>query len=225
VAGSLADAMWAAQAQRKKTEAAAKEAFFREALQELTLFKSRTSAALLQAQEQLHSATVEAQGMEATYLTAWTTAQASHTQNTALLQQLSEVRSATCKLMALPLPIPNARSRPPVLLGGFASGQAKWSSNFLISKSSSFEARHQCPSTLVSTYIGSTARPLNLQQSPWREFRVSAPRVKSAVIPNLREFFCPRTRAHFERSCHRASMMYYFIDSWTMGMGQLGLRM
>ena len=49
------------QAQRKKAETAAKEAFFREALQELTLFKSRTSAALLQAQEQLHSATQEAQ--------------------------------------------------------------------------------------------------------------------------------------------------------------------
>jgi len=49
------------QAQRKKAEAAAKEAFFRDALQEVTLFKSRTSAALLQAQEQLHSATLEAQ--------------------------------------------------------------------------------------------------------------------------------------------------------------------
>ena len=79
------------QAKREASDSAAKEAFYREALQELTLFKSRTSASLLQAQEQLQSATREAEAMEATYQTAWQTAQANHTKNTALLAQLSEV--------------------------------------------------------------------------------------------------------------------------------------
>ena len=81
------------QAQREASESAAREAFYREALQELTLFKSRTSAALLQAQEQLQSATREAEGMEETYQTAWATAQANHSKTTALLAQLSEVRA------------------------------------------------------------------------------------------------------------------------------------
>lgn len=79
------------QAKREATESAAKEAFYREALQELTLFKSRTSASLLQAQEQLQSAHREADAMETTYQTAWDTAQANHSKNTALLAQLSEV--------------------------------------------------------------------------------------------------------------------------------------
>lgn len=87
------------QAKREASESAAKEAFFREALQELTLFRSRTSASLLQAQEQLQSASREAEAMEATYQTAWSTAQANHSKNTALLAQLSEV--SHCLLFAL----------------------------------------------------------------------------------------------------------------------------
>lgn len=79
------------QAQREAKESSAKEAYYREALQELTLFKSRTSASLLQAQEQLQSAKRDAEEMEVTYQTAWTTAQANHSKNSALLEELSTV--------------------------------------------------------------------------------------------------------------------------------------
>ena len=85
--------MFAGQTQSAAAEAAAKEKFFREALQELTLFKSRTSAALLQAQEQLHSAKAEAEAMEANYQSAWAAAQATQSQSATLLEQLSEVGS------------------------------------------------------------------------------------------------------------------------------------
>lgn len=79
------------QTQAASAAAAAKESFFREALQELTLFRSRTSAALLQAQEQLQSANAEANAMEERYQSAWDQAQASQSKSTALLDQLSQV--------------------------------------------------------------------------------------------------------------------------------------
>lgn len=88
---------WLRQCSRWQTtsaaaDAAAREALFREALQELTLFKSRTSAALLQAQEQLTAARADADEMEANYRSTWEAAQTSQSRSTALLEQLSQVR-------------------------------------------------------------------------------------------------------------------------------------
>ena len=51
------------QAQADAQEARAREAAFQAALQEVTLFKSRTSAALLQAQERADAAQVSAAGL------------------------------------------------------------------------------------------------------------------------------------------------------------------
>ena len=78
-----------------------KEELFRNALQSLTLFKSRTAAALLQAQERAQAATSEADAMEAQYQAAWANAEATQSKSTALLDQLTKVR---CPLACRPKP-------------------------------------------------------------------------------------------------------------------------
>ena len=78
------------QAQEDAAAAVAKDKFYRQALEELTLFKSRMAAALLQAQEQLQSANIQADEMESTYQSAWTASQANQSKSTALLEELSE---------------------------------------------------------------------------------------------------------------------------------------
>jgi hypothetical protein len=68
---------------------------YQAALQELTLFKSRTSTALLQAQERCERVTAEADSMQSQYEQAWGGAESAHSRGRRLLDELTKVRTAS----------------------------------------------------------------------------------------------------------------------------------
>ncbi|KAK9844100.1 hypothetical protein WJX81_004424 [Elliptochloris bilobata] len=107
-AAGLDEQLWQAQAGAQAAQQ--REAMYRAALQELTLFKSRTSAALLQAraapaQERRDREAADADAMQAQYQAAWVGAEATHAQGRQLLDNLTRARArkaeATTKLAEL----------------------------------------------------------------------------------------------------------------------------
>ncbi|CAL8470940.1 g10482 [Coccomyxa elongata] len=108
------------QAQVEGQTAKQKEALYKAALQDLTLFKSRTSAALLQAQERADKEMADANAMQARYEAAWAGAEATHAQGRELLDSLTKARArkaeATTKLEQLQRDIAELSSLSPDLV-------------------------------------------------------------------------------------------------------------
>ncbi|KAL3162274.1 hypothetical protein ABBQ32_009966 [Trebouxia sp. C0010 RCD-2024] len=81
------------QTQASNEAAKAKEAFYQKALQDLTLFKSKTNAALLQASERSEKLESEASAMEGQYASAYAGARQTYSQGRARLDAIQAART------------------------------------------------------------------------------------------------------------------------------------